>query len=381
MSNHNPFDNSDTCDVYPKPYPINTRVRQSCVNTDSLHKVVNMIKDVYKQLADPNFGSTLIAYTEDQTVQEILQYLVNAVENGGGGDSYDDTELRSLISEKLDSSEFSTFTGELELLLESVVTEDDPIYQSIVNKVDQVAGKQLSTEDFTSVLKDKLTGLEGTHWRGTFVSLIALQAGVTDPAAGDYADVDTVGDDVVRYIWDATDDIWVAQSGEVAPITASQVKLLYESNPDTNEFTDADENKLDGIEAGATANSTDAHLLNRVNHTGTQAISTVAGLQGALDGKVNTAPGMGLSSNDYTAVEKSKLGDVQLWATASTQDAAQTALGMSVSGKAVATGTPAQGRTALGLGTAAMRADDYFATADQVGDIASALDAINGEVI
>src|SRR5690554_236285 len=35
--------------------------------------------------------------------------------------------------------------------------------------------------------------------------------------------------------------------------------------------------------------------------------------------------------------------------------AALTALGMSASGKAVATGTPAQGRTALGLGAAAMR--------------------------
>src|SRR5690606_11645849 len=36
---------------------------------------------------------------------------------------------------------------------------------------------------------------------------------------------------------------------------------------------------------GATANSPDAALLNRANHTGTQAISTVTGLQSALDGK------------------------------------------------------------------------------------------------
>lgn len=150
-------------------------------------------------------------------------------------------------------------------------------------KVDKESGMGLSSNDFTDPLRDKLIGLEGTHWRGTFVSLAALQAGVTDPEAGDYADVDIVGDDVVRYIWDATDSIWVAQRGEVAPITASQVKLLYESNPDTNAFTDADESKLEGIEAGATANSTDAYLLDRANHTGTQAISTVAGLQGELD--------------------------------------------------------------------------------------------------
>lgn len=48
-----------------------------------------------------------------------------------------------------------------------------------------------------------------------------------------------------------------------------------------------------------------------------------------------------------------QLSNLQPWATAPTLDAAQTALGMSASGKTVATGTPAQGRTALGLGTAA----------------------------
>jgi len=43
--------------------------------------------------------------------------------------------------------------------------------------------------------------------------------------------------------------------------------------------------KVEGIATGATANSADATLLARANHTGTQAISTVTGLQTALDGK------------------------------------------------------------------------------------------------
>lgn len=46
--------------------------------------------------------------------------------------------------------------------------------------------------------------------------------------------------------------------------------------------------KLDGIATGATANATDAQLRDRTTHTGTQAISTVSGLQTALDGKINT---------------------------------------------------------------------------------------------
>lgn len=56
-------------------------------------------------------------------------------------------------------------------------------------------------------------------------------------------------------------------------------------------MTPAQKAKLDGVATGATANDTDANLKNRSNHTGAQAISTVTGLQTALDGKVdeNTA--------------------------------------------------------------------------------------------
>jgi hypothetical protein len=68
-------------------------------------------------------------------------------------------------------------------------------------------------------------------------------------------------------------------------LTASQIKVAYESNPDTRAFTDALFTKLNGIAAGATVNSSDATLLARANHTGSQAISTVTGLQTALDAK------------------------------------------------------------------------------------------------
>jgi hypothetical protein len=51
----------------------------------------------------------------------------------------------------------------------------------------------------------------------------------------------------------------------------------------TAAFTTAQETKLAGIEAGATANDTDADLRDRETHTGAQAISTITGLQDALD--------------------------------------------------------------------------------------------------
>lgn len=51
----------------------------------------------------------------------------------------------------------------------------------------------------------------------------------------------------------------------------------------------ADKSKLDGIETGATANLSNSDLLDRANHSGSQAISTVTGLQTALDGKAATS--------------------------------------------------------------------------------------------
>lgn len=81
----------------------------------------------------------------------------------------------------------------------------------------------------------------------------------------------------------------------------------------TASFTTADETKLEGIASGATVNSSDSTLLNRSNHTGAQAISTVTGLQTALDGKqaagdyaTNTALTTGLSGKANTSHNHTK---------------------------------------------------------------------------
>lgn len=112
--------------------------------------------------------------------------------------------------------------------LKQYATEE--VMASLGNKVDKVPGKDLSTNDFTNALRDKLAALEGSHWRGTFVSVAALEVGVVDPVAGDYADVDVVGEDVQRYIWDASDAAWVVQSGAVAPITRAKLADQFSFN-------------------------------------------------------------------------------------------------------------------------------------------------------
>jgi hypothetical protein len=68
------------------------------------------------------------------------------------------------------------------------------------------------------------------------------------------------------------------ETNATADQTAAEIKTAYESNADTNEFSDAEQTKLAGIASGATANQTDAHLLDRANHTGTQDVATITGL-------------------------------------------------------------------------------------------------------
>lgn len=190
-------------------------------------------------------------------------------------------------------------------------------------KVDVVAGKGLSTNDYTTAEKTKLAGLDSPMFRGVFLSLAALTSGITSPVAGNYADVDSgTGTDAQRYIWDVNDSKWVLSSTNTATtLTAAQVKTLYESNADTNAYTTAEKTKLSGIATGATVNSPDATLLNRANHTGTQAISTVANLQTTLDAKVAIVAGKQLSTEDYTTAEKIKLAGVATGATANATDA------------------------------------------------------------
>jgi len=154
-----------------------------------------------------------------------------------------------------------------------------------LDKVDKVVGKQLSDENYTSAEKTKLSSLESSRFKGVFTSLLALQTSVVDPQAGDYADVDNVSEDVLRYLWDATDARWVGQEGGTT-LTAAQVKQMYESNPDTNVFSDDDKDKLSGIAVEATKNRADIENADKLH---THAVEQVTGLSEALDNKVDTS--------------------------------------------------------------------------------------------
>ena len=65
------------------------------------------------------------------------------------------------------------------------------------------------------------------------------------------------------------------ESGATADQTAAEIKTAYESNSNTNAFTDTEKTKLSGIEAGATADQTASEILT--------AIKTVDGSGSNLD--------------------------------------------------------------------------------------------------
>ena len=85
-------------------------------------------------------------------------------------------------------------------------------------------------------------------FKGTHLSLGALQAAHPTANPGDYADVDAgVGQDITRYIWDDDDEDWKPAVGNIAGETAASIKTKYESNADTNAFTDAEKSLLGAL--------------------------------------------------------------------------------------------------------------------------------------
>ncbi len=133
----------------------------------------------------------------------------------------------------------------------------------------------IDAQDAAQRAEDAAASVENP-FQGLYPSFAALVAAIPAGQAGWYADVDEgAGVDTVRYLWDVSDSEW-QPSGSGTPLTADQIKTLYESNANTNAYTDAEKTKLAGIAAGATVNSTDAELRARSSHTGTQLASTIS---------------------------------------------------------------------------------------------------------
>ena len=111
------------------------------------------------------------------------------------------------------------------------------------------------TNAYTDAEKAKLSALEDAKFKGVFASLSSLQSSYPIGEDGWYALIDD-GSVSVTYAWDG---LWVQVSTN-SNLTAAQVKELYESNADTNAFTNAEQTKLAGIEAGSTSDQSNIEI-------------------------------------------------------------------------------------------------------------------------
>lgn len=108
------------------------------------------------------------------------------------------------------------------------------------------------------------------------------------------------------------------ETGATADQTASEIKIAYESNADTNVFTDADVTKLNGIEAGATGDQTASEIKTAYESNGnTNAFtdaekSKLTGIEAGATAdqsasEIKTAYESNTNTNAFTDAEKSKL--------------------------------------------------------------------------
>lgn len=241
------------------------------------------LEEIRSSKVDKMVGYSLVSNEE--------QDRLSTVASGATANSTDE-QLRNRATHTGEQP-INTVTG-LPSALESINT-------SLDSKVDKVIGKGLSKNDFTDSEKDKLASLESSRFKGVFTSLDNLIAGVDRPKAGDYAQVDRgVGNNAVIYIYDRSDGEWLEQKSATT-LTASQVKELYEQNPNTEAFTTAFRSKLEGMEVGATRNATDAQLRDRTTHTGVQPISSITELRGELDNRVKNNDPRLSDAREWTA--------------------------------------------------------------------------------
>jgi len=194
--------------------------------------------------------------TKLATQQSIKAYVDSQVT----AQDLDVTDGTTSISIDLDSEALSLLGG---TGIDSTASGNS-VTMAIDSTVATLTGTQTLTNKTLTSPDVNTPDIDGGTIDGTVI-------GGTTAAAGSFTTVGATGNITVGGTVDgrdvATDGTKLdgIEAGATADQTAAEIKTAYESNANTNAFTDADESKLDGIEAGAdvtdTANVTAAGAL------------------------------------------------------------------------------------------------------------------------
>jgi hypothetical protein len=175
----------------------------------------------------------------------------------------------------------------------------------------------------TGGLLDDGTVSGTTTWSSTKISNeLGQKAQANDPRLSDAREwsAETVTQAEAEEGSSTTRRAWTAQRVRQA-ITAVVGVVGNATQAVRGWMSPEDKTKLDGIAAEATANSSDAELRDRSTHTGTQGISTVAGLQAALSAKANTTDLGTASTKNVAASGDAAAGEVVLGSDSRLSDA------------------------------------------------------------
>lgn len=172
---------------------------------------------------------------------------LDAIGKGGGvspDDAYTKAQTDALLDGKVDK-----VTGKglsTNDFTDAYKTELDGLDTALNGKVDKVTGKGLSTNDYTTSEKTKLNGIES----GAEVNVQA-DWNQTDTTADDYIKnkPNIPSGVVVDQVYDATSTN--AQSGvAIAGALSDKVDKVTGKGLSTNDYTNADKAKLDGLDTG-----------------------------------------------------------------------------------------------------------------------------------
>ena len=213
----------------------------------------------------------------------------------------------------------ATTKGKIQLTGDLGGTSSLPTVPGLALKVDKEVGKGLSTNDFTTIEKNKLSGITGINTGDQDLSAYAtiVSIGSKQEVSNISNNIQTDANSTTKYpsvkgIKDYVDGL--NSAGGVSDNSITSIKITDNAivNIDVSPSASIDFSKLNISKSdiiGLGISKTDLGLSNVDNTTDlAKPISTAT--QFAIDAKVDKETGKGLSSNDYTAAEKTKLGAI-----------------------------------------------------------------------
>jgi hypothetical protein len=160
---------------------------------------------------------------------------------------------------------------------------------SLATKVDKVTGKELSSNDFTTAEKTKLAAITGTNTGDQDLSGYAT----TTALAGKANTTDLTTGLALK-----------ANTADVTNSLATKVDKVTGKGLSANDYTSAEKSKLAAITG---TNTGDQDLSGLATNIALDLKANTTDVTNSLATKVDKVTGKGLSSNDYTDAEKSKL--------------------------------------------------------------------------